>query len=193
MGKDFNKQHQDFLTSGWLPEDTFQFPEHDQELGMPMTDSSPARSETDKDDDGPSPFAIVQQREEYLRNLSKLSEELLKRLYAINDEDLLKCSPLIRSTATIASVPLQCSQKSPKISIGQVLRDSQQFLDLLQPFFPSSPSLAKCVINELSHPTLTGKSTSSIRDKSSQSTETSAVFDLISTHNSSLPGPVEAT
>ena len=193
MEKDFNKQHQDFLTSGWLLEDIPQFPEQDQELGMPMTDSLPARSQMDKDDDGPSPFATVQQREEYLGNLFKLSEELLKRLYAINDEDSLKCSPSIRSTATTASVPLQCSQKSPMISIGQVLRDSQQFLDLLQPFFPSSPSLAECAIDELSHPTLTGKSTSSIRHRSSQSRESSGGFDSISTQNSSLVGHVEAT
>ena len=193
MEKDFNEQHQEFLTSGWLLEDTPQIPEQDQELGMPMRDSLPARSQMDKDDDGSSPFATVQQREEYLGNLSRLSEELLKRLYAINDEDSLKCSPLIRSTATTASVPLQCSQKPPMISIGQVLRDSQQFLDLLQPFFPASPSLAESAIDELSHPTLTGKIASSIRNKSSQSTEPFAIFDSISTNNSSLPGLVEAT
>ena len=185
MEEDFSEQHQDFSTSDWLADDTLQFPGQDQELGMPMTESSPARSQVHKDDDGPFPFATVQQREEHLRNLSKLSEELLQRLYAIDDEDSLECSPLIRSTTTTASVPLECSQKSPMISIGQVLRDSQQFLDLLHPSFPSPPSSAEFAIDELSHPTL--KSTSSIRDRSSQSRETSALFDSISTHNASLP------
>ena len=194
MEKDFNEQHQDYLTSGWLLEDTSQFSEHDQELGMPINDSSPARSQMHKDGDGPSPFATVQQREEYLGNLSRLSEVLLKRLYTINDEDAWKCSPLRRSTATTASVPPQCSQKPPMISIGQVLRHSQEFLDLLQPFFPASSSLAEYAIDELSYPTLNGKSTSSLRNRSScQSTETSGVFDSISTNNSSLSGLVEAT
>ena len=202
MEKDFNEQSQDFMSSGWLVEDTHQFSEQDQEQGVPMNDFIPTRAQTHEDDDGSSPFAIVQQREEYLGNLSRLSEELLKRLYATDDEDSLKCSPLIQSTATMASVPLQCSQKSPIISIGQLLRDSQQFLDLLQPFLPSSPSLAECAIDVFCHPTLTGKSTSSLPNTANQSIETLALFDSTSTHRitnristdiSSLPDHIEAT
>ena len=200
--KDFNEQPQDFLTSGWLLEDTTQFSEHSREQGTPMTDSIPARSQMDKDDNGPSPFAIVQQREEYLQNLSSLSEALLKRLYAIDAEDSLDYSSLIPSTATTASVPLQCFQKSPMISIGQLLKDSQQLLDLLQPFLSSSLSLAEYAMDVFCHPTLTAKTTSSIPNAANQSTETFGAFDSISahkitnsvsTHNSSLPDHVEAT